>query len=364
MASFWKVFRLIFVVFSLYLMGDAFYRWDGFRYYAPFSDFVPSVALISLLWSITALPAALLVWSTGKLLEVSPLFKSRNISADDLLVFLEMFIMLGALAWIGKQRFIPYDTSFQVKSLVILCIFILSFVITWTLHNRSRRWIAAVQRNITPLVWIFGVFVPLVVYHAGWIQRSEIPGLPGQHAGTNMKRPNIILVIFDALTARDMSLYGYHRKTTPFLDTWAGKASLFTNVQAAGNITTPTTASLMTGKRLWTHQTYQVAGSSKPVKGAIENLPLVLKNNGYFTMAFVVNHYASVKTLGIRDSFHIAPDITVFRSYTGFRGFLERTLYKLFSDKIRLHDWLIKRDFILYRFLSTINPDFSVTEVP
>ncbi len=55
LTSYWKVFRLIFVIFSLYLMGDAFYRWDGFRYYAIFSEFLPAVALITILWSVYCL---------------------------------------------------------------------------------------------------------------------------------------------------------------------------------------------------------------------------------------------------------------------------------------------------------------------
>ncbi|MBN1632013.1 MAG: sulfatase-like hydrolase/transferase, partial [Thermoleophilia bacterium] len=30
--------------------------------------------------------------------------------------------------------------------------------------------------------------------------------------------PNVILVTFDSLSAGDMSLYGYRRPTTPFID--------------------------------------------------------------------------------------------------------------------------------------------------
>ncbi len=60
--SYWMVFRLIFILFFLHLMGDVFYRWDGFSYYASFSEFLPSVALITILWSIVAVFTAVLVW--------------------------------------------------------------------------------------------------------------------------------------------------------------------------------------------------------------------------------------------------------------------------------------------------------------
>ena len=67
--SYRQVFRLIFVIFSLYLMGDAFFRWDGFSYYATFREFLPAVALITILWSIVAVFAALVIWLAGSLLE-------------------------------------------------------------------------------------------------------------------------------------------------------------------------------------------------------------------------------------------------------------------------------------------------------
>ncbi len=67
--SYWKVFRLIFVIFSLYLMGDAFYRWDGFRYHSSFSDFLPSAALVSILWSIVAVLTSIMIWILVKIVE-------------------------------------------------------------------------------------------------------------------------------------------------------------------------------------------------------------------------------------------------------------------------------------------------------
>ena len=68
-ASYWQVFRLIFVIFFLFLTGDAFYRWDGFSYYATFSEFLPAVALVSTLWGIVAVFLAALIWVAGSLLE-------------------------------------------------------------------------------------------------------------------------------------------------------------------------------------------------------------------------------------------------------------------------------------------------------
>ena len=60
--SYWSVFRPVFVIFCLYLMGDAFYRWDGVRYYASFSEFLLSLGLVSIFWSIIAGFLTVLLW--------------------------------------------------------------------------------------------------------------------------------------------------------------------------------------------------------------------------------------------------------------------------------------------------------------
>ncbi|MEM3101694.1 MAG: sulfatase-like hydrolase/transferase, partial [Candidatus Nitrosotenuis sp.] len=180
-------------------------------------------------------------------------------------------------------------------------------------------------------------------------------------------RPNIILVTFDAMAAREMSLYGYSRKTTPFIDEWARNANVFMKVEASSNFTTSATASLMTGKRVWTHRVFQLEGS-RPVNAEDESLPALLKKNGYFNIAFVVNPHTSVEILGMSHSFDIAPltsEFTVSRSLFGWKfGNVESSLYRLFGDRIRLHNWLLQGDFIFNRFINIISRNLSVTEVP
>src|SRR5215216_5545362 len=65
---------------------------------------------------------------------------------------------------------------------------------------------------------------------------------------------NVIVVIFDAWSAYDISLYGYARQTTPTIDRLANRAVVYHNHFSAGNFTTPGTASLLTGVLPWTHR--------------------------------------------------------------------------------------------------------------
>ncbi len=71
---------------------------------------------------------------------------------------------------------------------------------------------------------------------------------------TQKNQQNIIVIVFDALSANNISLYGYQRETMPNLTKLAEKAIVYHNHYASGNYTTPGTASLLTGTLPWTHR--------------------------------------------------------------------------------------------------------------
>ena len=68
--------------------------------------------------------------------------------------------------------------------------------------------------------------------------------------------PNILVVLFDAWSAHNISLYGYPRRTTPNLEQLAEKAIVYHNHYAGGHFTVPGTASLLTGALPWRHNIY------------------------------------------------------------------------------------------------------------
>ena len=75
------------------------------------------------------------------------------------------------------------------------------------------------------------------------------------------KQQNVLIIVFDALSARNMSLHGYPRETTPNLSRLAERAVVYHNHYAGANFTTPGTASLLTGTLPWTHRAFQVGSS-------------------------------------------------------------------------------------------------------
>ncbi len=78
--------------------------------------------------------------------------------------------------------------------------------------------------------------------------------------GADSSRPNIIVLVFDTMTARNLSVYGYPRKTSPNLERFAERAIVYHDYNSAGNFTVPGTASLLTGMYPWTHRAINHSG--------------------------------------------------------------------------------------------------------
>jgi arylsulfatase A-like enzyme len=382
--SFLQLLRVIFVIFSLYLLQNIFSHWDGFSFYASFREFIPAVALVSILWTIVAFLVTILVWILFRLFEEICDRTGLEIRTEHLLLYGFVTILLGLLIWkIKKVFWQDVQTSIELKSVVLACVILVSVYPVWRFRNKVGHLFKVLQERITPLVWLFGFLivlsVPVVSFYT--VNKNSHKPIPQGFLQSNMsksaeRRPNIILIIFDTLAARDMSLYGYQRKTTPFIDRWAMDAIVFTRAEAESNYTTPATASIMTGKRVWTHQVYHQAGSI-PIKSDIESLPGELKKHGYYNVAFVVNPFASAKKLGILNSFDIAPLSTEFYkprdiiSLDGYQwGYFEVSLYKVFGDKIRRYDWIIHKKLlgrlkpIISPQFRMINPKYTKTAVP
>ena len=74
------------------------------------------------------------------------------------------------------------------------------------------------------------------------------------------KPPNILIIVFDAMSARNLSLYGYPRNTTPNFERFAQRATVYHAHRSSGNFTVPGAASLLTGVYPWTHRAINIGG--------------------------------------------------------------------------------------------------------
>ncbi len=101
------------------------------------------------------------------------------------------------------------------------------------------------RRDFLKLAGLF----PLSLTAPYWLQTPEAGAL-------QTSRKNVIIIVFDAFSAYNISLYGYPRKTTPNIARLAKRAIVYHNHVAGGNFTTPGTASLLTGVLPWTHRAF------------------------------------------------------------------------------------------------------------
>ncbi len=105
-------------------------------------------------------------------------------------------------------------------------------------------------------------------------------------------KKNVIIIVFDALSAYNISLYGYERETMPNLTRLAKRATVFHNHFAGGNYTTPGTASLLTGALPWSHH---AIGFNDPAIPAFTNKSIFHAFDDYHRVAY--SHNTLVNTL-------------------------------------------------------------------
>ena len=110
-------------------------------------------------------------------------------------------------------------------------------------------------------------------------------------SANNSSSPHIIVIVLDTLTARNMSLYGYSRKTTPNIERFASRSNVYHSHYSAGTYTTPGTASLLTGTYPWTHRAINLQGIIARDKYK-RNLFHLLESH-YNRIAYTQNHIAN-----------------------------------------------------------------------
>ena len=181
-------------------------------------------------------------------------------------------------------------------------------------------------------------FLKLITAAAGGSAlRRLAPGLT-RSAAESAARPNILLIVFDATSATNMSLHGYPRPTTPNLERLAERAIVYHNHYANGNFTSSGTASLLSGMLPWTHR---AMGHSATVLNAMEERNVfTLLQPKYFTAAATQNEWANLllhqmsrhinqhlpkSALGlirdpIRDWYFRNDAVAAFRTYQGILG--------------------------------------------
>lgn len=114
-----------------------------------------------------------------------------------------------------------------------------------------------------------------------------LPGNPSTlFESSETKQQNILIIVFDTLSALHLDLFGYPRNTAPNFNRFAKIASVYHSHYSGGNFTMPGTASLLTGNYPWTHRAFNFRGQVMP---EFEKKNIFSLFDQYFRLAFSHN---------------------------------------------------------------------------
>lgn len=155
-------------------------------------------------------------------------------------------------------------------------------------HSLARR----------SLGWmVFLVVGPALGVH-GWqilTERSGLAKLPPAPPDA----PNVLLITLDTVRARNMSLLGYERPTTPQLERIARSGVLFERAISTSPWTLPSHASMFTG-----HYPHELlANWLTPLGVTYPTLAEIFSDRGYLTAGFVANTYYCGYEFGLSRGF-------------------------------------------------------------
>ena len=115
-------------------------------------------------------------------------------------------------------------------------------------------------------------------------------------ARSSAERPNVIVIVVDALRADHLTTYGYGRPTSPNLDRLASQGVLFENAIAPSSWTLPSHATLLTGRLPSEHH----AGESNwYLDNRLPRIESAFQQMGYRTAAFSGNPFLFSRRVGM-----------------------------------------------------------------
>jgi arylsulfatase A-like enzyme len=100
------------------------------------------------------------------------------------------------------------------------------------------------------------------------------------------KKPNVIIYLIDTLRADHLGVYGYDRPTSPNIDAFARRATLFRHAQAQSSWTRTAVTSIITGLN---PQSHRVNGRTDMLPDSAITLAEYLKEEGYLTIGYITN---------------------------------------------------------------------------
>ncbi len=163
-------------------------------------------------------------------------------------------------------------------------------------------------------------------------------GAPVLSGGGRSQRPNVIFYVIDGGGADLMSLYGYDRETTPFLERLAAEAVVFEHAYSNSTWTQASTASFMTSLQHSVLGGLRRGVHSTPVPAAATTFAEHMRRGGYLTAAFTSNPNAG-RVIGLERGVDVMRDTESGNPSTSSAMLHE--LFRLFRRDYPGHPWWV-----------------------
>jgi len=175
----------------------------------------------------------------------------------------------------------------------------INFKLARTIIQRSKRQTNNKRVNVLA---VLAVIVPAALF-LGVIRIPADSDGAVHSLTTRNTLPNIVLFTADGVNAKSMSIYGYERETTPFLDSI--KDDLVMSVNHFNNAanTTGSITSILTGKY---PTVTRVLFPPDLLQGSdsLEHLLAILRDRGYYSAQLTVRHYIDASNQNLQDGFN------------------------------------------------------------
>lgn len=256
-------------------------------------------------------------WEPLKLVELLPVaFPVLILTATEILMVENFTYTLFGFNVGSFDRIIP-----SIYALFFAAIFI------WNLWLFGRLMISPAGNLL------MAAFPCLVVISClmAFFTKSDVGSLSSSYGDIDRSQtvPNILILSSDGVSASHMSIYGYHRKTTPFIESLSEESLVFENHFTNSERTTGSVASLFSGRLPTTTKLVFRPDIFKGVH-VYQHFPGILRKLGYTLGDFSVRHYADPYDLNLRNGFHYANSRRLDEARNlAFMPALWRTLFPL-----------------------------------
>ena len=149
-------------------------------------------------------------------------------------------------------------------------------------------------------------------------------GKGGEGSQAPRERPDLVLVVVDALRADHLNPYGYGRPTSPALSTFAAGGVVFDDNTAQSSATVPSMVSLLLGR--------SILADAQRVPAGVPTLAERLKEAGYQTVAFSGNPLIS-KAAGFDRGF----EVFLTREDTGHETWDARDMHTIVTEWLKVN---------------------------